>query len=72
MTVLCVAGISIQLKLEQDRSWWGYRENLLAKKSSEALDYTTKEGIEAPFPKVIKNRLGKHLSSLAYAEMIVA
>lgn len=46
---------------------WGYRETLPARKGSEA--YTTKEGKEASFPKVIKNRLGKHLYSMAYAEL---
>lgn len=32
---------------------------------------TTKEAIEVPFLKAVKNRLGKHLYSLAYGEMIL-
>lgn len=40
-------------------------------KDSEALDCITKEGIEALCLKVIKNRLGKHLSSLINAEIIM-
>lgn len=71
MTVLCVAGISTELKLQQDRSWWGYCETLPSRKSNEASDDATKEGIEAPFPMVIKNRLGKPFYSVAYAEIIM-